>query len=65
MRFIEIWTTNAEKDMLKKLQNPMRLHSLSENDQFTIEGLIRKSLVIKVGEENPTVVAANEKEKKI
>jgi hypothetical protein len=56
----EIWTTNEEAELLEKLQRPVKLSSLSEQDQFKVQGLIRKSLVTKVGHENPSVVA-NEK----
>lgn len=55
-----IYTTNEEARLLKHLKTPVKLKSLSDRDQFTIEGMIRKSLVTKVGMEDPTVVA-NEK----
>ena len=58
----EIWTTNEEKKLLKKLQHPVKLSSLQEDEQFKVQALIRKSLVTKVGMEDPTVVA-NEKQK--
>jgi hypothetical protein len=58
----EIWTTNEEAQLLEKLKTPVRLSNLSEHEQFRIQTLIRKSLVTKVGIENPTVVA-NEKNK--
>jgi len=56
----EIWTTLEEAEILKKLTKPVKLKSLSEHEQFKIEAMIRKSLVTKVGMEDPTVVA-NEK----
>lgn len=56
----EIWTTNEERELLEKLHRPIKLSALSEQDQFKVQGLIRKSLVTKVGFEDPTVVA-NEK----
>lgn len=56
----DIWTTNEERELLEKLQQPIKLSALSEQDQFKVQGLIRKSLVTKVGFEDPTVVA-NEK----
>ncbi len=66
MRFIEIWTNNEEKELLKKLDRPIKLASLTEQEQFRIQALIRKDLVIKDGWENPTVVANHEKiQKKI
>ena len=58
-----IFTTNEEAVILKKLSRPVPLSSLSEQEQFRIEGLIRKSLVTKIGQVNPKVVA-NEQAKK-
>lgn len=55
-----IWVTNEEVEILKKLKEPIRLSRLSEHDQFKIQAMIRKSLVIKKGMEDPIVVA-NEK----
>lgn len=57
----EIWTTNEEKRILEKLKRPVKLSSLSEHDQFKVQAMIRKSLVTKVGQEDPSVVA-NEKD---
>lgn len=56
----QIYTTNEEAKLLKKLKTPIKLKSFEERDRFTIEGMIRKSLVTKIGMEDPTVVA-NEK----
>lgn len=58
----EVWTTNEERELLKRLSSPVKLASLSENDQFKVETMIRKSLVTKIGHTNPSVVA-NEKTK--
>ena len=58
-----IFTTNEEAVILKKLSRPVTLSSLSEQEQFRIEALIRKSLVTKIGQVNPKVVA-NEQAKK-
>lgn len=55
-----IWASIAERNLLQKLSRPIPLSSLSEQDQFTIEGMIRKSLVTKIGMTDPMVVA-NEK----
>ena len=52
-----IFTTNEEAVILKKLTKPVPLSSLSEQEQFKIEALIRKSLVTKIGQVNPKVVA--------
>jgi hypothetical protein len=58
----EIFTTNEERELLKKLKKPIKLRQLSEHDQFQVQAMIRKSLVSKIGYEDPTVVA-NEKTK--
>lgn len=55
-----IWTTHEEAQLLEKLQRPIKLSALSEQDQFRVQTLIRKSLVTKIGQHNPSVVA-NEK----
>jgi hypothetical protein len=52
-----VFTTNEEAVILNKLKTPILLSSLSEQEQFRIEALIRKSLVTKVGMVNPKVVA--------
>lgn len=56
----EVWTTNEERALLEKLKYPVKLSSLNEHEQFRVQAMIRKSLVIKVGMKDPTVVA-NEK----
>jgi hypothetical protein len=56
----EIWTTIEEQAILKKLKEPIKLSRLSEHEQFKVQAMIRKSLVSKVGFNDPTVVA-NEK----
>jgi hypothetical protein len=53
----EIFKTNEERTLLDKLKNINLLSSFSEHDQFIIEGMVRKSLVIKIGTENPRVIA--------
>lgn len=55
-----IFTTLEEEAMLAKLHRPVLLKDFSERDQFIIEGMIRKSLVIKIGDYNPRVVVNNE-----
>jgi hypothetical protein len=58
-----IWTTNEEKEILKKLTKPVKLAQLSEQDQFRIQAMIRKSLITKIGMNNPSVVANEQKKK--
>ena len=53
----DIYTTNEEKAMLEQLKHPAMLYGFTEHEQFVIEGLIRKSLVIKIGNDNPKVIA--------
>jgi hypothetical protein len=52
-----IYTSLEEDAMLKRLQHAVPLDSFNEHDRFVIEGMIRKSLIIKVGSNNPRVVA--------
>jgi len=58
----EIWISNEEAELLERLKNPTKLSNLSEHDQFRVQALIRKSLVSKIGLQDPTIVA-NEKSK--
>jgi hypothetical protein len=59
-----IWTTNEEKSILKKLKEPVKLSQLSEHEQFKVQAMIRKSLITKIGFNDPSVVA-NEKHQQI
>lgn len=56
----EIFTTIEERKVLSKLTSPVLLKSLPERDQVVVENLIRKSLVIKIGMENPKVIVNSE-----
>ena len=56
----EIWTTNEEAKLLKKLKTPVKISQLNEREQFQVQSMIRKSLVTKIGQHDPSVVA-NEK----
>ena len=58
----EIWTTNEEAKLLKKLSSPIKMSQLEEHEQFRVEAMIRKSLVTKIGMTDPSVVA-NDKTK--
>lgn len=57
LKDFSIYTSLEEEQVLKKLKNPVFLLDFNEREQFIIEGLIRKSLVIKLGMKNPKVVA--------
>lgn len=62
----EIWTTNEEKQLLKKLETPTKLKALEEHDQYRVQALIRKSLVKKTGfNDNPTLVSRSSENEKI
>jgi hypothetical protein len=62
----EIWTTNEEKQLLKKLETPTKLKALEEQDQYRVQALIRKSLVKKTGfNDNPTLVSRSSENEKI
>jgi hypothetical protein len=62
----EIWTTNEEKQLLKKLETPTKLKALDERDQVNVQSLIRKSLVKKSGfNDNPTLVSRSSENEKI
>ena len=52
-----IYTSLEEERVLKKLSTPAYLSDFNERDQVIIEGMVRKSLVIKIGSKNPKVVA--------
>jgi hypothetical protein len=56
----EIWTTNEEVELLKKFTSPVKVSSLTEQEQFKVQAMIRKSLLTKIGHDDPSVVA-NEK----
>lgn len=60
IKSFEVWTTNEEKELLKKLHQPIKLKQLSEHEQFNIQSMIRKSLVTKVGFTEDPYVVANE-----
>jgi hypothetical protein len=53
----KIFTSREEEALLERLNTMVYLNSFSERDRFTIEGMIRKSLVIKIGTDNPRVIA--------
>lgn len=59
-----VWTTNEEREILKKLTKPVKLAQLSEQEQFRIQAMIRKSLITKIGQNNPSVVANEQKKTK-
>ena len=57
----EIWTTNDEAKLLERLKTPVKISQLSEQDQFKVQAMIRKSLLTKIGHRDPLVVANSHK----
>jgi hypothetical protein len=52
----EIYTTNEEREVLDRLSRPIKLTALNERERVIVENMIRKSLVIKIGHTDPSVV---------
>jgi len=51
-----IYTTNEEKLLLEQLSDkPIKISSLLEREQILVQNLIRKSLVTKIGYNDPSV----------
>lgn len=60
VRGIDTWRNNDEQTLLDKIKEPTPIGSFDERDQTIIEGLIRKSLLIKVkGNNDLTYVYPN------
>jgi len=60
VRSLETWTTMEERTILAKMEGLTSIKTYQEHERFIIEGLIRKSLVIKVqGKENEVYVYPN------
>jgi hypothetical protein len=52
----EIYTTNEEREVLDRLTRPVKLTALNQRERVIVENMIRKSLVIKIGHTDPSVV---------
>jgi hypothetical protein len=52
-----IYTTNEEQDFLSKVSRPVKMAALTERERVIAETMIRKSLLIKIGHEDPSIVA--------
>ena len=52
----KIYTTNEEREVLDRLTRPIKLTALNERERVIVENMIRKSLVIKIGHTDPSVV---------
>lgn len=58
-RSIPIWTNAEEAAMLKRISGPVMITAFEEREQAIIEGLIRKSLLIKVQGQHAVYVYPN------
>ena len=56
----DVYTTNAEKDMLEQINDPTPISSFNEREQVIINNLIRKSLISKVNNGGNILVIKNE-----
>lgn len=54
---IEMFVSNEEKELLEKLRQVTYIERLTEREQRVVEGLIKRSLVIKVGNKHPRVIS--------
>jgi len=52
-----IYTTNEEQDFLTKVRRPVKMAALTERERVIAETMIRKSLLIKIGHDDPSIVA--------
>ena len=52
-----IYTTNEEQDFLSKVRRPVKMAALTERERVIAETMIRKSLLIKIGHDDPSIVA--------
>jgi hypothetical protein len=60
VRSLDTWTSREERAMLEGLKGLVSMKTFAEHERFIIEGLIRKSLVIKVqGNNNETYIYPN------
>lgn len=58
-RGIEIWRSREEQEVLEQIKELTPMAAFKEREQAIIEGLIRKSLVIKVESKENTYVYPN------
>jgi hypothetical protein len=52
----DIWSSNEEKTLMERLSTPVKISQLNEREQQVVQGMIRKSLVKKIGWNDPSVV---------
>jgi hypothetical protein len=59
VRKLDVWTSQEEKSLLENITEPRVIASFNEREQAIIEGLIRKSLLIKVQGKHSSYVYPN------
>lgn len=60
VRSLNTWTTQEEREILHRIDGLVSIKTFDEHDRFVIEGLIRKSLVIRVqGANNESYIYPN------
>jgi hypothetical protein len=57
----EIYVSNEESALLRRMQNIQPMESFTEREQFIIENMIRKSVVTKIVKNNQILVVSNER----
>jgi hypothetical protein len=58
-RGIKVWASNEEQELLARINKPTMINAFEEREQAIIEGLIRKSLLIKVQGQHAIYVYPN------
>lgn len=52
----QVYTSKEDRDILKKMSEPLPLSMFTDREQVVIENLIRRGLVIKIGQRDAMVV---------
>lgn len=59
IRTVDVWTSREEQSVLSRITAPVMLSAFEEREKTIIEGLIRKSLLIKVQGQHAIYVYPN------
>jgi len=60
VRSLDTWTSKEERDVLHRITGLVSIKTFEDHEKFVIEGLIRKSLVIRVqGANNESYIYPN------
>lgn len=60
MSGVSVYVTNEERKILNKITHPCYIDTFDEREQFVIENLIKKNLLVKTSSKGSTLVAPNE-----